>query len=91
LRAEDGDDLDGALESASWDGLDGDELLCAAATAAKIENTKTARKILFMLDLTTLELILPDSVLLERFCLSLVHFPEAQSLDAKPPGGVLQF
>ena len=36
------------------------ELVCAAAAAAKIENTKTERKILFMLDLTTLELILSD-------------------------------
>jgi hypothetical protein len=77
LRAEDGEDLDGALESAAWDELPWDEVVCAAAATAKMENTKIARKILFMLDLTTLELILPDSVLLERFCSSFLHFPEA--------------
>jgi hypothetical protein len=50
-----------ALESAALSegeaGLD-----CAAPAAARKDKTKTERKILFMLDLTTLELILgPDS------------------------------
>lgn len=49
---------DAALESAGVD-----ELVCAAAAAANIENTKIARKILFMLDLTTLDLILSDLIL----------------------------
>jgi hypothetical protein len=56
---------------------DRDGLVCAAAAAAKSETNKTARKILFMLDLMMLELILSDSLLLERFYSSFVHFPEA--------------
>ena len=51
-----------------------DGLVCAAAATAKIENTKMARNILFMLDLTTLELIPPDLILLELILLELVLF-----------------
>jgi hypothetical protein len=46
------------LESAGVDGL-----VCAAAAAARTENIKIAKEILFMLDLKTL-----DSILSELSC-----------------------
>ena len=51
-------------------------LVCAAAAAAKMENTKTPRKILFMLDLGTLDSILPEMVLLDLIVLELRALPE---------------
>ena len=66
MRGEDGDDLDWAgFESAGFACVGEAGFCAAAAAAARIEDTKTARKILFMLNLTTLELILSDLILLE--------------------------
>jgi hypothetical protein len=71
LRGEDGGVFAGALEPESV------EFVCAVAAAVKIEKIKMTRKILFMIDLTTLESILSGLLLLERFRSSFVHFPEA--------------
>jgi hypothetical protein len=54
-----------ALESAGLASAGADGLVCADTTAAKKNNTKAARKIRFMLDLTTLELIPRELFVLE--------------------------
>ena len=84
-EVEDAEDLGEALES----GCEGDGeggLACAAAAAARTDNTKMARKIRFMLDLITLDLILLDLTLLD---LNLIRtsLPELRAL----PGSTISW
>ena len=77
MRGEACADLDGAaLESADGDSAGLDGLVCAAAAATRVKNTKTPREILFMLDLRTLDSILPEMVLLDLIVLELRAVPE---------------
>jgi hypothetical protein len=76
LRGEDGDDLDwAAFESAGFASAGEEGAFCAAAAAGRIENIKTAQKILFMLDLTMLKLVLSDLILLELILFELRALP----------------
>jgi hypothetical protein len=56
LRGEACAGLDGALESDGLESAGEDGVVCAAAAAARNEETKTTLKILFMLDLIRLDL-----------------------------------
>ena len=66
------------MDSAGWAAAGADGLVCADAAAAKKDNIKAARKILFMLDLRTLELI-PR----ELFVLELSALPETIAIGCK--------
>lgn len=90
MRGEACADLDGAaLESANEDSAGVDGLVCAAAAAARMEETKMPRKILFMLDLRTLDSILPEMVLLDLIVLELRALPETIPTWMQTGGGVL--
>jgi hypothetical protein len=89
LRAEDGDDLPwDSFESA---GFAPAGAFCPTAAAAKIEITKMARKIRFMLDLTQLELIHRTFDLqagsIRTSLLELRALPEGIILGCKTAGG----